>query len=219
MTLSTPQPRHIDSARSANLRPDSTIPDEEVVARVLLGERSLYGSLAQRHNSRLYKILWRILYSHEAVEDVMQEAHARALTHLHQFEGRSSFITWLSRVMINEAYVYLRRRRVFQPLDPLAENGEKCPIQWACGARNPEQNAIQEELRIILESAVDSLPERYRVVFTVREMGEASTAEAAAHLGITEQCVKSRLLRARRMLQKRISRVAPAWSYWSSPRF
>jgi RNA polymerase sigma-70 factor (ECF subfamily) len=219
MILSTPQPRHIDSARSANPRPDSTIPDEEVVARVLLGETSLYGGLVQRHKPRLYKILWRILYSHEAVEDVMQEAHARALTHLHQFEGRSSFITWLSRVMINEAYVYLRRQRVFQPLDPLAENGEKCPIQWAYGVRNPEQNAIQEELRIILESAVDSLPERYRVVFTVREMGEASTAEAAAHLGITEQCVKSRMLRARRMLQKRISRVAPAWSYPSSPRF
>jgi RNA polymerase sigma-70 factor (ECF subfamily) len=218
MIVKTPRPHHIKSTIGGP-RLELTLPDEEVVARVLLGETSLYGGLVQRHNPRLYKILWRILYSHEAVEDVMQEAHARALTHLYQFEGRSSFITWLSKVMINEAYVYLRRRRVFQPLDPLAENGDKCPIQWASGARNPEQNAIQEELRIILESAVDSLPERYRVVFTVREIGEASTAEAAAHLGITEQCVKSRMLRARRMLQKRISRVAPAWSYLSSPRF
>src|ERR1700730_4764797 len=179
MILSTPQPRHIDSARSASPRPESTLPDEEVVARVLLGEKSLYGSLVQRHNSRLYKILWRILYSHEAVEDVMQEAHALALTHLHQFEGRSSFIAWLSRVMINEAYVFPRRRRVFQPLDSMAENGDKRPIQWACAARNPEQDAIQKELRAILEAAVDSLPERYRIVFTVREIGEASTAEAA----------------------------------------
>lgn len=219
MILSTPQPRHIDSARSANPRPESTFPDEEVVACVLLGEKSLYGSLVQRHNSRLYKILWPILYSHEAVEDVMQEAHARALTRLHQFEGRSSFITWLSKVMINEAYVYLRRRRVFQPLDPMAEKEDKMPIQWACGARDPEQTAIQKELRAILEAAVDSLPDRYRIVFTVREIGEASTAEAAAHLGITEQCVKSRMLRARRMLQKKISHVAPAWSYPSSSRF
>jgi len=212
MILRTPRLRDIDST-------EPTLPDEEVVARVLLGETSLYGSLVQRHTPRLYKILWRILYSHEAVEDVMQEAHTRALTRLQQFEGRSSFITWLSRVMINEAYVYLRRRRVFQPLDPMAENGDKRPIQWACAARNPEQNAIQQELRATLEAAVDSLPERYRIVFTVREIGEVSTAETAAHLGITEQCVKSRMLRARRMLQKKISHVAPAWSYRSSPRF
>ena len=212
MTLMTPRAPHIDSTISANPRPESTLPDEEVVARILLGEKSLYGTLVQRHNPRLYKILWRILYSHEAVEDVMQEAHARALTRLHQFEGRSSFITWLTRVMINEAYVYLRRRHLFQPLDPTAENGDRRSIQWACAARNPEQDAIQKELRAILAAAVDSLPERYRIVFAVREMEEASTAEAAAHLGITEQCVKSRMLRARRMLQKKISRVALAGS-------
>jgi RNA polymerase sigma-70 factor (ECF subfamily) len=219
MILSTPQPRHIDSTISANPRPESTLPDEEVVARILLGEKSLYGTLVQRHNPRLYKILWRILYNHEAIENVMQEAHARALTHLHQFEGRSSFITWLTRVMINEAYVFLRRRHVFQPLDSMAENGDDRPIQWACGALDPEQNAIQEELRQILEAAVDSLPERYRVVFAVREMGEASTAEATASLGITEQCVKSRMLRAQQMLQKKIAGVAPAWSHPSSSRF
>jgi RNA polymerase sigma-70 factor, ECF subfamily len=219
MTLMTPRAPHIDSTISANPRPESTLPDEEVVARILLGEKSLYGTLVQRHNPRLYKILWRILYNHEAIENVMQEAHARALTHLHQFEGRSSFITWLTRVMINEAYVFLRRRHVFQTLDSMAENGDNRPIQWARGALDPEQNAIQEELRAILESAVDSLPERYRVVFAVREMGEASTAEAAAHLGSTEQCVKSRMLRARRLLQKKISRVAPAWFHPSSSRF
>jgi RNA polymerase sigma factor (sigma-70 family) len=120
--------------------------------------------------------------------------------------------------MINEAYAYLRWR-VFQSLDGDTANGTKRPVQFECGARNPEQNVIQQELRQILEAAVDSLPERYRVVFAVREMGEASTAEAAASLGITEQCVKSRMLRARRLLQKKIFRVAPAWSHPSSSRF
>jgi RNA polymerase sigma-70 factor, ECF subfamily len=211
MVVRTARPHQFELTISGH-RPELTLPDEEVVARVLLGETSLYGGLLERHNPRLYKILWRILNSHEAVEDVMQEAHARAFTRLHQFEGRSSFITWLSRVMINEAYAYLRRRRVFQPLDGDTANGTKRPVQFACGTRNPEQNVIQQELRQILEAAVDSLPEPYRVVFAVREIAEASTAEAAAHLGITEQCVKSRMLRARRMLQKKISRVAPAWS-------
>jgi len=211
MIVRTPRP-HLIELTTSNPRPEMTLSDEEVVAQVLMGETSLYGGLVQRHNPRLYKILSRILSSHEAVEDVMQEAHSRAFTRLHQFEGRSSFITWLTRIMINEAYAYLRRRRVFQTLDGDTANGAKRPVQFASGARNPEQNVIQEELRQLLEAAVDSLPEPYRVVFAVREIGEASTAEAAAHLGITVQCVKSRMLRARLMLQKKIAGVAPAGS-------
>jgi RNA polymerase sigma-70 factor (ECF subfamily) len=207
MTLRTPRPRDVDS----------TLPDEEVVARVLLGETWFYGSLVQRHNPRFYKVLWNIVRSHEAVEDVMQQAHAQALTHLRQFAGRSSFITWLSRIMINEAYAYLRRRRVFEPLDPIPDEWDGRQMQFASGARNPEQNAFQRELRGILEAAVDSLPELYRVVFTICAIGEASTAEAAARLGITEQCVKTRMLRARRLLQKKVLRAGPAWSFPSSP--
>ncbi len=93
----------------------------------------------------------------------MQEAHARALTRLYQSEFCSSLITWLSKVMINEAYAYLRWR-VFQSLDGDTANGTKRPVQFACGARNLEQNVTQQELRQILEAAVDSLPEPYRVV-------------------------------------------------------
>jgi RNA polymerase sigma-70 factor (ECF subfamily) len=143
----------------------------------------------------------------------MQQGHFRAVTHLNQFEGRSSFVTWLSRVMINEAYGYVRRkRRVFQHQEPMAETREGPQKQFASVARNPEQLAIQQELREILMAAMDTLPEPYRAVFAVRELAEASTAEAAARLGVTEQCVKTRLLRARRLLQKQILRIAPAYA-------
>jgi RNA polymerase sigma-70 factor (ECF subfamily) len=119
MTL--PQP--FNSTTIAIPRPEP-LSDEDVVDRVLLGETALYGILVRRHNPRLYKFLGRILSSHDEVEDVMQEAHFRAMTHLSQFEGRSSFVTWLSRVMINEAYTHLRRRRPFQPLDSVSEGGD-----------------------------------------------------------------------------------------------
>jgi Sigma-70, region 4 len=69
---------------------------------------------------------------------------------------------------------------------------------------------LTTELREIPIAAMETLPEPYRVVFKVRELAEASTADTAAHLGVTEQCVESRLMRARRLLQKQISRVAPA---------
>jgi RNA polymerase sigma-70 factor (ECF subfamily) len=202
--------RPIDPIQSSTARPEPDLSDKEVVARVLLGETSLYEILVRRHNPRLYKFLRGILGNHEEVEDVMQEAHFRAMKHLNQFEGRSSFVTWLSRVMINEAYTHLRRRRVFQPLGLSSESGEGQHKEFASTARNPEQHVIQQELSEILEEAVDSLPELYRVVFALRELGEASAAEAAARLGVTEQCVKSRRFRARRLLQQKISCVALA---------
>lgn len=205
-------PHRIDSTLTTAALSESTLSDNEVVARVLLGETECYAILVRRHNKRLYKLLRSILATHDEVEDVMREAHFRALSHLNQFEGRSSFLTWLSRVMINEAYGHLRRRRVFQPLEPLAETGVGRQKEFASVARNPEQQAIQKELREILIAAMDSLPEPYRVVITVRELAEKSTADTAAHLGVTEQCVKSRMLRARRLLQKQISRSAPAYA-------
>ncbi len=87
MILRTPQPHDADATISANQRLETALTDEEVVARVVLGETSLYPILVQRHNWRLYKVLRNILCCHEAVEDVLQEAPARALTHLHKFQG------------------------------------------------------------------------------------------------------------------------------------
>jgi RNA polymerase sigma-70 factor (ECF subfamily) len=203
-------PHRSDSTLTVAPLSESTLTDKEVVARVLLGETECYAILVRRHNKRLFKLLRSILATHDEVEDVMQEVHFRALAYLNQFEGRSSFITWLSRVMINEAYGYLRRRRVFQPLEPTPETRIGRQKEFASVARNPEQQAIEQELREILMAAMDSLPEAYRVVFTVRELAEKSTADTAAHLGVTEQRVKSRMLRARRLLQKQISRTAPA---------
>lgn len=94
----------------AQLAPAFTpaLTDEEVVARVQLGETELYELLAERHKRRFYKILRRILQNPNDIEDVLQQAHLRALQHLGQFEGRSSVLTWLTRVVINEAYTHLR---------------------------------------------------------------------------------------------------------------
>jgi len=211
MIYMTP-PHRSNSTLTAAALSESTLSDKEVVARVLLGETALYAILVRRYNPRLFKFLRSILGSHDEVEDVMQEAHFRALSNLNQFEGRSSFLTWLSRVMLNEAYGHLRRRRVFQPLEPLAESRVERQKEFASVARNPEQQAIQQELREILIAAMDALPEPCRVVFTVRELAETSTADTAAHLGITEQCVKSGMLRARMLLQKQISREASAYT-------
>jgi DNA-directed RNA polymerase specialized sigma24 family protein len=85
--------------------------DEEVVARIQLGETELYQVLAERHARRLYATVRRIIQNPNDVEDVLQQAHPRALKHFGQFEGRPNILTWLTRVTVNEACTYLRRRR------------------------------------------------------------------------------------------------------------
>ncbi len=183
--------------------------DEEIVGRVQLGETELYALLAERHKRRFDKILRRILQNPNDVEDVLQQAHLRALQHFGQFEGRSSVLTWLTRVVINEAYTHLRRRRDSQPLDWDAGSDDKWPTEFAAPEANPEQRAIQAQLRGMLESSVASLPQPYRAVISLRLIGEMPTADTAAYLGISEQGVKTRLLRARLLLQRKIRSVFP----------
>jgi RNA polymerase sigma-70 factor (ECF subfamily) len=178
--------------------------DEEVVARIQLGETELYQVLAERHQRRLYGTIRRILQNPNDVEDVLQQAHLRALQHFGQFEGRSSILAWLTRVVVNEAYTYLRRRRDCQLLDCAGGRDDVRPREIPALEAGPEERAIQDQLRGMLEVCIASLPPLYRVVVSLRLLGEMPTADTAAHLGISEQGVKTRLLRARRLLRRKM---------------
>jgi RNA polymerase sigma-70 factor, ECF subfamily len=169
--------------------------DEEVVARIQLGETELYQVLAERHTRQLYAAVRRIIQNPNDVEDVLQQAHLRALQYFGQFEGRSNILTRLMGVAVNEAYTYLRRRRDCQPLDCAAGRDEACAREFAALEAAPEERAIQDQQRAMLDLSIASLPPLYRVVVSLRLIGEIPTADTAACLGISEQGVKTRLLR------------------------
>jgi RNA polymerase sigma-70 factor (ECF subfamily) len=179
-----------------------TLTDEQVAARIRLGETQLYELLAERHKRRFCRILRRILPNPHDVEDVLQQAHLRALHHIRQFEGRSSLLTWLTRIVINEAYTHLRRRRDVQPLNGAPPNDDGDRREFAATEASPEQRAIQGELLGMLESSIASLPQSYRAVISLRLIREMPVADTAACLGISKQGVKTRLFRARRLLQR-----------------
>ena len=171
--------------------------DDQVIERVLRGETALYGVLILRYHGRLRSTIYPILNNDAEVEDAIQEGHTRALAHLGQFAGRSSFLTWMTRITVREALGILRRRHPVLHFDEL-------PDAPACG-RNPEQQAIDAELRRTLAHALRVLPEPYRRVFIMREIDEVSTADAAGMLGISEECVRIRLHRARLLLRRRLA--------------
>jgi RNA polymerase sigma-70 factor, ECF subfamily len=183
-----------------NLSVDATsLTDEEIVAHVRAGDVKMFEHIMRRHNQRVYRAARAILRDDSEAEDVMQDAYVRAYEHLHEFEGRARFSTWLTRIAVHEAFARLRRAKRFEPLESQHEEPQSMSSQVAT---SPEAHASDGEMRIVLERAIDALPEDFRAVFVLRAVEEMSGAEAAECLGIAEETVKTRLFRARARLQE-----------------
>jgi len=191
--------------------PLMSLPDEEVVARVRAGESALFEVLMRRYNQRVYRVARSILGSDTEAEDVMQEAYVRAFTHLHQFEGRAAFSTWLTKIAVYEAMARHRRSARFTPLESSAEaEAEAGPAvrEPASEGRDPEREMFDQEIRTLLEAAIDALPADHRSVFTLREVEGLDTAETARCLEVSEDVVKTRLHRARARIREELYRRA-----------
>jgi RNA polymerase sigma-70 factor (ECF subfamily) len=182
--------------------------DEDVVKRVLAGETSLYEILMRRYNQRLYRVARSILRNDGDAEDVMQEAYVRAYEHLNQFAGQAKFSTWLTKIAVYEALGRLRRQGRTENLDSVLDSDRHVMARMTSDTRDPERQAYDHELRIVLEGAIDSLPETYRLVFMLRAVEGMSVAETAGCLDIGVEAVKTRLHRARSLLRKDLQQRA-----------
>ena len=174
--------------------------DEEIVGRVVAGEAALFEILMRRHNQRIYRIVRGIIDDDGEAEDVMQDAYVRAYQHLRQFEGRSTFVTWLTRIAMHEAFARAERLRRQTSLDADVVLAEM--KSTLASTDDPERNVAGLELQHALEKAILSLPPRYRTVIILRDVEEMSTAEAATALEISEESVKVRLHRARALTRR-----------------
>ena len=184
--------------------------DEEVLGRVRSGETSLYEVLVERHHKRVYLLTRRLLRDHAEAEDATQEVHLKVLTRLDQFAERSTFASWLTRIAINEALSRLRSR-ARRPLVEISDDESGKPtFEFRSKEGDPEEKAIEAEASARVDKAVGALPEAYRAVFVTRELDELTTAETASRLGVTDQCVKSRLFRARAILRKKYTKPRKA---------
>jgi RNA polymerase sigma-70 factor (ECF subfamily) len=190
------------STLGSNLAAWVSIPDETVVKRVLAGETALYEILMRRYNQRLYRVARSILRNDADAEDVMQDAYVRAYEHLNQFAGEAKFSTWLTKIAVYEALGRFRRQGRTEDLDSLLNSDRHLMAGMISGIPDPERQAYDQELRFVLEGAIDSLPEPYRLVFTLRSVEGMSVAETAGALEIGVEAVKTRLHRARSLLRK-----------------
>jgi RNA polymerase sigma-70 factor (ECF subfamily) len=196
-------------------RPDSTAStlspapaprDAELIARILAGERELFHELVRPYEKSVYMAAYSILQNEQDAEDTAQEAVLKALKNLPSFRAESKFSTWLISIAVNEARGRLRHARVLkiESLDASQqdEEGTSMPAVLSDWREVPSQALERRELRQMLRAAIASLPEIYRETVLLRDVEELSIAETAAALGVREGVVKTRLLRARLMLQK-----------------
>jgi len=179
-------------------------PDDELITRILQGEKNLYAIIVRRYNQRLYKVGISILNDETEVEDAMQVAYINAYEHLGKFAFKASFSTWLTRILINECLLRLKKRgNTITMNDDNMEN--ELPYRQAGETQTPATKVLNSELKTILDDAIRKLPEIYRTVFVMREIENMNVAETQECLSISEVNVKVRLNRAKAMLRDLLS--------------
>jgi len=174
------------------------------------GDAEAFSKLVKQYERKIFRLAKNITQNDEDAEDVLQDAFLKAYEHLDEFQGNSKFYTWIVRIAVNESLMKLRKRKSDKtvPLDEPVETGEETVVrEIAVWEGNPEDQYSGEELRDILDKAVQALKPVFRTVFILRDIEEMSTEETAEALGISVPAVKSRLLRARLQLRERLTRL------------
>jgi RNA polymerase sigma-70 factor (ECF subfamily) len=171
------------------------------------GDGGAFAALMRRNNRRLYRLARSILKNESEAEEVVQESYVRAFTHLDGFKGEASLATWLARIVANEALGRLRRRRPSVEIGDVADSLAAGPDTgvFSFAGPSPEHAAAREEIRRLIEHAVDALPPSFRTVFILRAVEQMSIEETASCLGIPKDTVKTRFHRANRLLRQALS--------------
>lgn len=161
--------------------------------------------LIQRHQRQALCVALRFTRVREDAEDIVQESFLKAFLHLRQFEGRSSFSTWLTRIVINEAMMLRRRKHTSRdvPIEgSSASDGSEPPLDVPSPLPSPEDSCIQREHHRLLSAAMSELTPGVRKAIKLCELDELSTRETARVMGLSVAAVKSRLFHGRRRLRK-----------------
>ena len=182
--------------------------DSEIIKQILSGDTNRYELLMRRNNQRLYRIARSIVMDDGRAMDVVQEAHIKAYKNLGKFELGSNFTAWISTIARNEALMVLRKHKPEQllPIDVHELDKARGVTMNDINKPSDQPDSITEnkQLRAQLNFQIDSLPEVFRTVFVLRAVQQLSIKETAELLEINENTVKTRLFRAKTMLQERI---------------
>jgi RNA polymerase sigma-70 factor (ECF subfamily) len=176
--------------------------DENLIERVKQGDCEAFNPLVERYKLALYKLMYRMVYNRDDAEDLVEEAFIKAYRSIKRFETGRSFYAWLSRIAINNAINFLRKKK----------RGRIEPLEWsehrlAAEKQNPVTMTREKMLQEKINVAMSRLPEDYRVILTLRVNDELTYDEISRVLNIAKGTVMSRLSRARQRLKELLTEV------------
>ena len=210
--------RSCASRQFANAQRQNIRGQDEEAALVLAaksGDGHAFEILFGRHQRKILAVARRFTRIREDAEDAVQQSLQKAFVHLEKFEGKSSFSTWLTRIAINEALMFLRKGRVLREvsIDDLSGNEGTAPaLEIADSRTSPESAFLQSERNRVLSAAMNKLTPGIRTAIELRDLGELSTKKVARVLGLSIEAVKGRVYQGRRRLQRVLKRE----SIWMS---
>ncbi len=185
--------------------------DLSLAERIGRGDQGAFEALMRKYNGKLFRIARAILKDDSDAEDVLQDAYLDAYRHIGDFHGGSELSTWLTRIVINQSLMRVRKERRRSSIVPFrttltyeSESPEaQVPDQQS---ESPSASVIRAETRRMLERRIDELPVAFRTVFVMREVEEMSVEETARCLSISPATVRTRLFRARALLRESLAR-------------
>lgn len=176
--------------------------EDAVIGRIKAGDTQAYEIIMRRYNQRLYRIARGILMNESDAEDAVQDAYVRAFYNLKRYKSTGNFGAWLSRIVVNEALMRKRKLKTdkfneYKPGDEVNGMNHAPLVSY----RDPIDLAAEDEIVKLVENAIDTLPDDFRVVFVMRSIEQMSVNETAGILDIKASTVKTRHFRARQLIQ------------------
>jgi len=183
----------------------AALDERDLVAAAKHGQTEALEILFARCTQKVFQATRRITKNREDAEDALQDSLLRAFVHIRDFDGRSSFATWLTRIAINSALMMLRKRRTAREISMDASaNADTAKNYWEIEAPtpNPEKRYAQQERNTILHEAIRGLRPAIRQMVELQHLQENSLKEAATKIGISVSAAKGRLFHAKAALRK-----------------
>ena len=188
---------------------EERISDVGLVDQFKEGNIAAFEEIITRYEAKVMNLALRFTRNQEDAEEVMQDVFTTVYRKIDGFRGQSAFSSWLYRIVVNAAFMKLRKKKQNQTvsMEDLAPAVKQyCMERDNVASKHSYNIAVTRELQEVLQRAIDKLPDQYRAVFVLRDVDGLSNQETGQILDLSIPAVKSRLHRSRIMLRKRLQR-------------
>lgn len=178
----------------------------ELIKKAIEGDESAYSKLLENYRAAIFNLLYKMVRNREETEDLVQEAFMKAFKALPSFNEEYAFSTWLYKIAINNCIDHMRKKRLktYSINKPVQSKDGELGREFPDTSMSPDKHILSVEKSKIIETAIDELPENYKIAIVLRHSEEKSYEEIAQLLNIPLGTVKARIFRAREMLKKKL---------------